>query len=57
MFGGDLTVEQCSYTSLTTVGIGSVAQRGLGGRRMMMDARREVALAGAMVVSMAGLAR
>jgi hypothetical protein len=57
MFGGDLMVEQCSYTLLTMVGIGSVAQRGLGGRRMMMDARREVALAGTMVVSMAGLAR
>jgi hypothetical protein len=30
---------------------------GLSGRRMMMDARIEVALSGAVVVSMAGLAR
>ena len=32
-------------------------QRGLGGGRVMMDARREEAQSGAMVASMAGLTR
>jgi hypothetical protein len=37
------------------VGLGSVAQQGLGGGRMTMDASREVVPYGAVVVSMAGL--
>jgi hypothetical protein len=41
----------------TIVGLGGVEQRGLSGRCMKMDARREVALSGAVVVSMADLAR
>jgi hypothetical protein len=50
-------VERCSSTVLTAVGLGGVVQQGLSGGRMMMDAYREVALSGAVVVSMAGLAR
>jgi hypothetical protein len=40
-----------------TVGLDGVGQRGLSDERMTIDARREVALSGAVVVSMAGLAR
>jgi hypothetical protein len=50
-------VERCSSTALTVVGLGGVVQRGLSGGHMMMDAHREMALSGAVVVSMAGLAR
>jgi hypothetical protein len=50
-------VERCSSTVLTAVGLDGVVQRDLSGRPMMMDAHREVALSGAVVVSMAGLAR
>jgi hypothetical protein len=50
-------VERCSSTVSTAVGLSSVAQRGHAGGRGMMDARREVVLSGAVVVSMVGLAR
>jgi hypothetical protein len=46
-----------SSTVLTVVGLGGMVQRGLSAVRMMMDAHREVVLSGAVVVSMAGLAR
>jgi hypothetical protein len=52
-----VVVERCPSTPLTAVGLGGVVQQGLSGRRMKMDARREVALSGAVVVSMADLAR
>jgi hypothetical protein len=50
-------VERCSSTVSTSAGLGGMGQRGLDGRRVMMDARREVVLSGAVVVLMAGLAR
>jgi hypothetical protein len=50
-------VERCSSTASTAVGLSGVVRRGLSGGHMKMDARREVALSGAMVVSMAGLER
>jgi hypothetical protein len=50
-------VEWCSSFASTVVGLGGLAQRGLNGGRMTMDARREVVLSGAVVVLMAGLAR
>jgi hypothetical protein len=37
------------------VGLGGMAQRGPGGERMALDARRKVVPSGAVVVSMAGL--
>jgi hypothetical protein len=49
-------VEGCSSTELTVVGLGGMAQWGLHGGRLTMNARREVAPSGAVVVSMAGLA-
>jgi hypothetical protein len=48
-------VGRCSSIASTAVGLDGVAQRGLGGGRMAMDPRREVALSSAVVVSMAGL--
>jgi hypothetical protein len=36
--------------------LGGMAQQGLGGRRMMNDARRKVVPSGTVVVSVAGLA-
>ena len=49
-------VERCYY-AVSTACLGGVGQRGLDGGRVLMDARREVVLYGAVVVSMAGLAR
>ena len=40
-----------------TVTLGGVELRGLGGRCVMMDARREVALSVVVATSTAGLAR
>jgi hypothetical protein len=49
-------VERCSSTT-STVGLGSVGQQGLDNKHMMMDTHRKFVLFGAVVVSMAGLAR
>jgi hypothetical protein len=38
-----------------SLNLGSMAQRGLGGGRVRMDARRMEALSGVVVVSMAGM--
>jgi hypothetical protein len=48
---------RCSSTTSTTLGLGSVAQWGLGVGRMLMDSRRTEALSGAMVASTGGLSR
>jgi hypothetical protein len=45
-----------SCTVSMAAGLTSMAQRGLGGRRLMMDARRVVALSGTVATSMVGLA-
>jgi hypothetical protein len=48
---------RCSSTSSTTLGLGSVVQRGLGVGRMLMDSCRAEALSGVMVASTGGLSR
>jgi hypothetical protein len=48
---------RCSSTTSTTLGLGNVAQRGLGVGRMLMDSRRAEALSGVMVASMGRLSR
>ena len=50
-------VEWCASTTLTTMSLGGMVQRGLDDERMMMDSRRMVELFGAVAVPMAGLAR
>jgi hypothetical protein len=44
-------------SALTTAGLGSMAQRGLGGRRALMDTRRAVEPSGAVAASTAGAAK
>jgi hypothetical protein len=48
---------RCSSTTSTTLGLGSVAQWGLGVGRMLMDSRRAEALSGVMVALTGRLAR
>jgi hypothetical protein len=50
-------MEWCFSFGSTTVGLDGVGQRGLDDGHVVMDARREVVLSGAVEVSMAGLAR
>ena len=52
-----LLVEQCSSPASTAVGLGGVAQRGLGNRSVLMDACRTVVLSGVVAASTAGYTR
>jgi hypothetical protein len=52
-----LEVERFASTTSTTVRLDSVAQRGLGDGRGLMDLRMTVALYDVMVALMASLAR
>jgi hypothetical protein len=53
----DSEVVRCSSTTSTTLGLGSMAQRGLGVERVLMDSHRTEALSCIMVASMGGLTR
>jgi hypothetical protein len=56
--GGEVSeAVRCSSTSSTTLGLGSVVQRGLGVGRLLMDSCRAEALSGVMVASTGGLSR
>jgi hypothetical protein len=50
------SVVECSSSASTMVGLGGMAQQGLRGGHMMIDARKEVAPSSAVVASMASLA-
>ena len=57
VLAGNLRWSSVFSFALKMTSLGGVAQRGLSVGRVRMDARRAVALSGAMVASMAGLAR